>query len=174
MKQVADERVFGRTEPDQARLRPTGMSPGASARLLCVVAMVWSLAACDSDSDPVGQTSPQSPGGGSSGPCEVTLTQTDNVQVVPLDGSSRELKLASATPIAVDIEGDCPGDLGVAGAVVSGSGDTRFGEQTDGTRPLVLNPRATHLVLTYQPCAETAPGCRGPQEHRMFPIQLQS
>jgi hypothetical protein len=168
-----EERVSSRTEPGQARLRPKGMSPGASARFLGAVAIVWSLVACDSDSDPVGQTSSQSRGGELGVLCEVTLTQADNVQVVRLRGSPHDLSLASTAPIAVDIEGSCPDDLDVAGAVVSGSGDIRFGEQTDGTRPLVLNSETTHLALIYQPCTKNAPGCFGPQEHRMFPVQLQ-
>ncbi|MCW2844743.1 MAG: hypothetical protein JWN22_2659 [Nocardioides sp.] len=33
-------------------------------------------------------------------------------------------------------------------------------------------PGTTHLALTYQPCAASAPVCWGPEEHKMFPVQL--
>lgn len=149
------------------------MSPGASARFLCSVAVVWSLSACGSDSDPAGQTSP-SPRSAASAPCEVTLTQDDNVQAVRLEGSSLALRFLITAPVAVDIEGDCPSDLEVAGAMVSRAGGIRLGEQTDGTRPLVLNSDTTHLALIYQPCAKSTPGCFGPQEYRLLPVHLQS
>lgn len=149
------------------------MSPGASARFLCsvAIAMVWSLSACGSD--PAGQT-PPSPRSEASAPCEVTLTQADHVQAARLEGSSPTLRFLITAPVAVDIEGDCPSDLEVAGATVSRAGGIRLGEQTDGTRPLVLNSDTTHLALIYQPCAKSAPGCFGPQEYRLLPVHLQS
>lgn len=102
--------------------------------------------------------------------CKVTLMADGVHQVLGLTGPVAAVRLAGSGRVDVVVGASCPPDLGVATAVVAGK-DSRYGERTTGS----LDVRAgdTHVALIFQPCAASAPGCRGPEERRLFPITFE-
>jgi hypothetical protein len=101
--------------------------------------------------------------------CVVTLTADGATQELRLSHPGQVVQLSGPGRVDVIVGSECPRDLGVATAVVTGD-DTAVGERTSTSLEVAAGD--THVVLVYSGCPETAPGCRGPQVLRKYPISF--